>query len=139
MDASAVDLDAQASAQLSGEIAPDAAESNAPLARKVVVNQWMDKKEYVATDLAAALHARKNKAGHAKYWDRVGVDVVSVEEKEGQETVSYDKVVVRCLDCGCTHCSKNVNVANFASTHFEDHKGKAICKRKSAKGWSQIC
>jgi hypothetical protein len=133
MDASSIELDAQASADLSGE-APDAAASDAPLARKVVRKQWMDKKEYLAPDLAAALRLRKNKSGHAKYWDRVSVDIVSVEEKEGEETIRYDRVVVRCLDCGFKHSSKNVNVAKFASTHYEDHKGKAICKRKSAKG-----
>jgi hypothetical protein len=132
MDAPSMELDAQASVDLSGE-APDAAASDAPLARKVVKQQFMDK-EYLAPDLAAALRLRKIKSGHAKYWDRVSVDMVAVEEKEGEETVRYDRVVVRCLYCGCKHSSENVNMSNFASTLYEDHKDKAICKRKGAKG-----
>jgi hypothetical protein len=133
MDTPSIELDAQASADPSGE-APCTAASDAPLARKVVKKQWMDKKAYLAPDLAAALRLRKNKTGHAKYWGRVSVDIVPVEDKEGEETVRYDRVVVRCLECSFKHSSKNVNVANFASTQYEDRKGKAICKRNSAKG-----
>jgi hypothetical protein len=43
------------------------------------------------------LHKRKNKAGHAKYWDSLAVDIVSVEEEDATETSRYDKVVVRTV------------------------------------------
>jgi hypothetical protein len=43
------------------------------------------------------LRKRKNKAGHAKYWNSLAVDIVSVEEKDATETRRYDKVVVRTV------------------------------------------
>jgi hypothetical protein len=43
------------------------------------------------------LRQRKNKAGHAKYWDSLAVDIVSVEEKDATETRRYDKVVVQTV------------------------------------------
>jgi hypothetical protein len=43
-------------------------------------------KEYSASDLAALLKQRKNK-DHAKYWDRLVVAVVTVEEKDAEEAI----------------------------------------------------
>jgi hypothetical protein len=54
------------------------------------------KEEYTAStsDLAMTLtlRQRKNKAGHAKYWDSLAVDIVPVEE-DATETRRYYKVV----------------------------------------------
>jgi hypothetical protein len=65
--------------------------------RKVVRKHKLEKEEYTASDLAMPLRQRKNKAGHAKYWDSLAVDTVSVEEKDATETRHYDKVVVRTV------------------------------------------
>jgi hypothetical protein len=65
--------------------------------RKVVLKHKLEKKEYAASDLAMTLPQRKNKAGHAKYWDSLAVDIVSVEEKDATDTRRYDTVVVRTV------------------------------------------
>ena len=71
------DASAAASGQLSAELTPAAVFAEAEqLARKLVRKQELDDKEYSASDLAALLRGHKNKAGHAKYWDKLAVDLV---------------------------------------------------------------
>jgi hypothetical protein len=53
--------------------------------RKFVRKHKLDKKEYTASTLAMTLRKLENKAGHAKYWDSLEVDIVSVEEKDATD------------------------------------------------------
>jgi hypothetical protein len=103
-------------------------------ARECARTQKMEGKQYIASDLAALLRQRKRKAGHAKYWEMLAVDIVTTEEKDGNTVTRSDKVVVRCLSCGDTHDSKHLNVPNFARTHFLEPQRGAICKKKNATG-----
>jgi hypothetical protein len=112
------------------DVALDSVET---VARKVVRKQKLEGKEYTASEIAELLCGRKNK-GQARYWDKLAVDVVSVEENLAGETLRYDKVVVRCILCHSKHDSKSLNVANFASSHFSDRQGACICKNIAKKG-----
>ena len=141
MEGEAVD-----STALSGAPSPELDEADVPVdgsiaepsdsvaAWKVVRKQKLDKKEYTASDLADVLRQRKCKAGHAKYWDQLAVDIVSVEEKDNTETRRYDKVVVRCMRCTGKHDGTTMNVPNFAKTHFDEKNGEFTCKSATKQG-----
>jgi hypothetical protein len=55
-------------------------ESQALADRKVSRTQILEGKEYAALTLAEVLRLRKFKSGHAKYWDQLAVDIVSMEK-----------------------------------------------------------
>jgi hypothetical protein len=103
-------------------------------ARKIVRKQNLEKKAYSAHELAAVLRQRRIKAGHAKYWDQLAIDVVSVEERDGDEILCFDKVILRCMKCDTKHDTVSINVANFASTHFVKKDGELQCKQIKAQG-----
>jgi hypothetical protein len=110
-----------------------ASNSSQTVSRKVVRKQKHEGKEYAASDLADLLRVRKAK-GQAKYWEKLAIEIVSVEEKGADETLRYDKVSVRCIMCDGKHDGKNLNVPNFASTHFKDRTGACICKHNAVQG-----
>jgi hypothetical protein len=58
----------------------DNEESQASAVRKVSRTQKLEGKEYAASKLAEVLRLRKFKSGHAKYWDQLAVDIVSMEK-----------------------------------------------------------
>jgi hypothetical protein len=111
-------------------------ESSASAVRKVSKTQKLEGKEYAASKLAEALRQRKFKSGHAKYWDQLAVDIVSMEENDDDytETWRYDKVVVRCMVCGRKHDGATINVPNFAKSHFDEVDGVARCKTGAKQG-----
>jgi hypothetical protein len=100
--------------------AMDNAESQALAVRKISRTQKLEKIEYAASELADVLPKRTIKSGHAKYWDQLAVDIVSMEEKDHIETRRYDKVVVRCMTCSGKHDTTTINVANLYA-HTADH------------------
>jgi hypothetical protein len=77
---------------------------------------------------------RKCKAGHAKYWDSLAVDIVYVQEIDSTETRCHNKVVVRGMHCIGKHDTSTFNVANFASTHFQGKVGAFACKNAAKQG-----
>jgi hypothetical protein len=109
-------------------------ESPASAVRKVSNKKKLEGKEYAASKLAEVLRQRKLKSGHAKYWDQLAVDIVSMEENDDTETWSYDKVVVRCMVCGRKHDGATINVPNFAKSHFDEVDGVARCKTCAKQG-----
>jgi hypothetical protein len=102
-----MDESAAASRELAAEVPVDANADLDQRACKCVRKQQMDGKEYIVSDLAALLKQRKWRACHANYWERLAVDIVTVEEKDEQNAIRHDQVVVRCLCCGDTHNSRS--------------------------------
>jgi hypothetical protein len=83
-----------ASSERSAEVPSDVDDVDDDLdhrARKCARTQKMDGKQYIASDLAALLRQRKRKAGHAKYWEMLAVDIVTTEEQDGNTVTRYDK------------------------------------------------
>jgi hypothetical protein len=125
---------------LSGELdTDDVAETNRVqiddiVVRKIVRKQKLDRKEYVASELAQILRQRKAKNGRAKYWDLLSVDIETVDEEIEDEIRRYEKVVVRCLRCGSKHDSSNLNVPNFSSSHFKMAGTELQCKNFAKQG-----
>jgi hypothetical protein len=71
--------------------------------------------------LQAAERKLKFKAGCAKYWDQLAVEIVSMKETGHTDTRRHDKVVVRCMTCSRKLDGTTINVPNFAMTHFLLH------------------
>jgi hypothetical protein len=76
----ALDAEVEHSMDNDVENSMDNDDSQALANRKVSRTQNLEGKEYAASKLAEVLRLRKFKSGHAKYWDQLAVDIVSMEK-----------------------------------------------------------
>ncbi len=102
--------------------------------RKVVRLQKLDGKALPAAELALRLRQRKFRKKQSPCWDLLAVDIISCEETVGNEVQRFDRVVVRCMTCDVKHDAANINVPNFANTHFSVEDGVYMCKRAKGRG-----
>lgn len=105
--------------------------------RKITRKQTLDGKQYSPEELKQVLCQRARKSAAPKWWAKLKVRIITVEETLHAETVRYDKCTVECIDCSYTHGGLTINPCNFSKTHFDNCGTQPVCKKHQKTGASR--
>jgi hypothetical protein len=111
---------------------PEGSEGPPTAIRKVERIQKFESNSYSVDSLERVVNSRKHSSRRAKYWELLSVKRKTVIENEGESTISFERVILECTECGKQHGGKSLAPANFASTHFDQHT-TPHCRCKKAK------
>ena len=124
---------------------PEASDAPPSQVRKVARTQNFESTAYDVDNLEKTLVSRKLGKG-AQYWRLLDVKRVWDAERDGDGSVSFEKVVLVCNQCGHEHGGKSVAPANFARSHFLDYTAYKVqkdraywCVLSALKACTNVC